>query len=246
MHDVVPQFAMRLVCGMSLMLCVMPRRQVATAYFRIMLLVTMGLSVLFVLTEPARFWPGVIMAAAAFVGSVLWLLERRPAGTAVIGLVALLSLFEMLRLAAPDGPSAVTAQYLLSGASALASASTLGAALTGMLLGHRYLTAPGMPLAPLIRLNQSLGMSAIFRMAVSLMALLAGAGALHESVYWIWLALRWLAGVLGPMAACVMVHRILRYRNTQAATGVLFVAVILTFIGELTADLLHRAVHAPF
>ena len=30
-----------------------------------------------------------------------------------------------------------------------------------------------------------------------------------------------------------MVWRILRYRNTQAATGVLFVGVIVTFIGEL-------------
>jgi hypothetical protein len=43
-----------------------------------------------------------------------------------------------------------------------------------------------------------------------------------------------------------MVHRILSYRNTQSATGVLFVAVILTFIGELTGDLLLRTVRIPF
>jgi hypothetical protein len=130
--------------------------------------------------------------------------------------------------------------------SALASAATLGAAMTGMLLGHRYLTAPGMPLAPLIWLNAGLGLATIFRCLVSVGALATGSGLLTESTYWIWLALRWLAGILGPGAACVMVHRILRYRNTQAATGVLFVAVIFTFIGELTADLLQRVLGIPF
>ncbi len=103
-----------------------------------------------------------------------------------------------------------------------------------------------MPLAPLIWLNAGLGLASVFRCLVSLAALALGIGVLTEPTYWIWLALRWLAGILGPMAACIMVHRILRYRNTQAATGVLFVAVILTFIGELTADLLQRALGIPF
>ena len=115
-----------------------------------------------------------------------------------------------------------------------------------MLLGHRYLTAPGMPLAPLIQLNAVLGMAAILRFLVSAICLFSAFGAFTQSIFWIWLALRWLAGILGPMAVCVMVHRILRYRNTQAATGVLFVGVILTFIGELTADLLQRAFSMPF
>lgn len=118
--------------------------------------------------------------------------------------------------------------------------------MTGMLLGHRYLTAPGMPLAPLIWLNAGLGLASVFRCLVSFAALGMEIRVLTEPTYWIWLALRWLAGILGPMAACIMVHRILRYRNTQAATGVLFVAVILTFIGELTADLLQRALGVPF
>ena len=128
----------------------------------------------------------------------------------------------------------------------LAASATLGAAFTGMLLGHRYLTAPGMPLAPLIWVNGALGAGAIVRFILSAAALIIGCGALSQPIYWAWLGLRWLAGILGPMAACVMVHRILRYRNTQSATGVLFVAVILTFIGELTGDLLARALHVPF
>jgi hypothetical protein len=60
-----------------------------------------------------------------------------------------------------------------------------------------------------------------------------------------WLALRWAAGVAAPAVLFVMVRRILRYRNTQAATGVLFVAVILTFIGEMTALLLEHELRRP-
>lgn len=246
MPEAIAQFAIRLICGMGLMLCAMPRKDVAAAFFRIMLLVILGLAVLFTLTSPAARWWGVALAGAAFAGSICWLLERRAAGATAIGIIFCLSLVQVVFLKGGTEPDAAAGGHWLAPVSALASATTLGAALTGMLLGHRYLTAPGMPLSPLIWLNAGLGLAAVFRLAVSATALVSGFGALTGSTYWIWLALRWLAGILGPMAACVMVQRILRYRNTQAATGVLFVAVILTFIGELTADLLQRALHVPF
>ncbi len=242
MQDAVAFFALRLIFGMSLLLCAMPRKHVPSAFFRINLLVELGLSALFALTSPTMLWWGVGLGAVAFVGSVLWLLEKRLAGTLAIDLVLVLSLISANLL-----PTTLTGKstWLLP-LSGLASAGTLGAAMTGMLLGHRYLTAPGMPLAPLIWINAGLGLAVLFRCLVSLAGLIMGIGLLGESTYWIWLALRWLAGILGPGAACIMVHRILRYRNTQAATGVLFVAVILTFIGELTADLLQHALGIAF
>ena len=245
MQDAVATFALRLIFGMNLMLCVMPRDKVPSAFFRIILLVELGLAVLFGLTSPAMLWWSVALGAAAFVGSVLWLLERRSAGVAAIVLILALSLVAANVVPATSAAGSSNGNWLPP-LSALASAGTLGAAMTGMLLGHRYLTAPGMPLAPLIWLNAGLGLASVFRCLVSVAALTMGIGVLTDATYWIWLALRWLAGILGPMAACIMVHRILRYRNTQAATGVLFVAVILTFIGELTADLLQRALRVPF
>jgi hypothetical protein len=197
------------------------------------------------MAQGTAVWCGSAICVVAFGGSVCWLLERRQAGTGAIAVVCILATLEVVVF--QGGPTEVgTGRHWLDAASALATSATLGAALTGMLLGHRYLTAPGMPLAPLIWLNAGLGLAAVLRFAVSAIALWSGYGALTQSTYWIWLALRWLAGILGPMAACVMVQRILRYRNTQAATGVLFVAVILTFIGELTADLLYRTLHVPF
>ncbi len=246
MQDAVAHFAIRLICGMGLALCAMPRKDVAAAFFRIMLLVMLGLGVLFTLAAPGgAFWRGAILSGVAFLGSIFWLLERRPAGTAAIGIVFLLALAEIVVFG--GGASAAgSGRHRLAAVSALASAATLGTALTGMLLGHRYLTAPGMPLAPLIWLNAGLGLATIFRFLISATALATGLGVLGQSFDWILLALRWLAGILGPMTVCVMVQRILRYRNTQAATGVLFVAVILTFIGELTGDLLYRTLGVPF
>ncbi len=245
MQFAISLFALRLIFGMNLMLCVMPRDKVPSAFFRIILLVELGLAVLFALTSSPMLWWGVALGATAFVGSVLWLLERRRAGVAAIGIMLVVSLVaanQALTLTAAGSSNG----FWLPRLSSLASAGTLGAAMTGMLLGHRYLTAPGMPLAPLMWLNAGLGLASAFRCLVSFAALASGIGVLSEPTYWTWLALRWLAGILGPLAACSMVHRILRYRNTQAATGVLFVAVILTFIGELTADLLQRALGVPF
>jgi hypothetical protein len=246
MQDAIALFAVRLICGMGAMLCVMPRKDVASPFFRIMMLVTLGMSVLLALAFPSEKWVGAGLGVVAFLGSVFWLLERRGSGTAAIGLVSVISLIELLRLSSLASGADAPGGIWLAPASALAAAGTLGAAMTGMLLGHRYLTAPGMPLAPLIRMNQALGVATVLRLVMSAVSLALGAAALTDSTYWIWLSLRWLAWVVGPGIACIMVQRILRYRNTQAATGVLFVAVILTFIGELTADLLQRAVGVAF
>lgn len=245
MPHAVAHFAIRLICGIAIVLCAMPRRAVPAAFFRIMLLVVLGLAVLFTVSAPGgqSFWWGVALAAVAFAGSVFWLLERRLAGVGALAIVLLLSLGQLVAMALRAEPPPAGWVLLIFD---LGAAATLGSAFTGMLLGHRYLTAPGMPLTPLMWVNGALGVSAILRFVLSAAALIAGFGALSQSIYWAWLGLRWLAGVLGPMAVCVMVHRILRYRNTQAATGVLFVGVILTFIGELTGDLLLQALHKPF
>jgi hypothetical protein len=103
-----------------------------------------------------------------------------------------------------------------------------------------------MPLAPLHWINSAVGATSLLRLAASIAALVMGGSALTQTTYLVWLALRWLAGIAGPLAVWSMVRRILVYKNTQSATGVLFVGVILTFIGELTADVLFSAVGVPF
>lgn len=258
----IAQFSIRLLCGIALMWCVMPRREVTTGFFRIQMLVALGLSVLTALTVrmlPAseavaptllaatQYGPqllSILLAVTAFLGSVIWTLQRRSAGDAFVYLVAGLSLALLTgtTLTTADWRTAAGGLHLLSEVS---SAALLGAATTGMLLGHWYLTAPTMSIAPLSVLNRNLGIAAALRLVLSAVALAMFTERLAGTNVWIWLSLRWLAGIAGPIVVCLMVWRILKYRNTQAATGVLFVGVVVTFIGETTATLLYREILAP-
>jgi hypothetical protein len=274
----ISQFALRLLCGMSLMWSVMPRAQVTSGFFRIQMLVALGLSVLAALASGQMTtatpggapllsgdvlqWAFAGLGVCAFLGSVMWTLERRGAGAWFVFVIAAASSVMLLlsvssigmfsgmagELQIAGGTSGVEAARLAAGlrlVSELSSAALLGGAMTGMLLGHWYLTAPTMSIAPLSRLNAFFGAAALLRLVVSTAGLLLAWDALGSQTHLIWLSMRWLAGVIGPLIVFVMVWRILKYKNTQAATGVLFVGVILTFIGEMTASLLYQELLAP-
>lgn len=246
----IAQFALLLIGGMSLMWCLMPRRQVTSGFFRIQMLITLGLAVLVALSDHSAAWPrlrfglAVAMAVVSFVGSVLWTLERRRAGSAMVFLVAGLAVASLLIPAKPWSPE-TTLLLGLEMLSDLSTAAVLGGAVTGMLLGHWYLTAPTMSTAPLSRLTWFFGVALVLRLILSLVGFALGWQQLTGPTQWTWFALRWLAGIVAPLVICVMAAAILRYRNTQAATGVLFAGVILTFIGELSAFLLSHELHTP-
>jgi hypothetical protein len=243
--EAIPFFAMRLIAGIGFMLLVMPRQKVTSAFFRILMLVCLGLGVVSALTTGNGPWVCGLLCLVSFLGSVLWLLERRSAGEICLVLVTALGILEtvrtMLRLATSGGISIPEMSL-----STLAAIGSLGATLSGMLLGHRYLTAPGMPLAPLERLNDAVGAAGLFRLGLSSYMVLAHGLPAVSGVESAWLLLRWVGGIFGPLAVWWLVRRILRYRNTQSATGVLFVGVILTFLGELSGDLLTWSTHVPY
>jgi hypothetical protein len=106
-----------------------------------------------------------------------------------------------------------------------------------------------MSIAPLSRANACFASAAGLRFLISAIGLAVGWQSLTEGSFsgtpLLWLVLRWLAGIVAPLVLALMVWRILRYRNTQAATGVFFVGVIVTFIGELSATLVSRELHLP-
>lgn len=243
------------------MWCLMPRREVTSGFFRIQMLVVLGLSVLSALTL-GKFgnvndelltpllspqWSTglcVALAVMSFFGSVLWTLERRQAGSWAAGLIAVVSLATLLGSFPRLGelPQRDEVLRLLSDFS---SATMLGGAMTAMLLGHWYLTAPTMSIEPLKRLTWWFGGAGLLRLLLSSVGLALAWESVGEGTETMWLSLRWIAGILGPLAVTIMVWRILKYRNTQSATGVLFVGVILTFIGEMTGALLFRALSIP-
>jgi hypothetical protein len=204
-------------------------------FFRTHLLTVLGFAVLALLVNaensPALIALLVTAAFAATAGSVSWSLERSPGGVTLI-VLTVAALVGALVLLEP--------QSLLAGVS---SAFLLGTVMSAMLMGHNYLVAPGMSLTPLFRLLTALAVALALRAAVDgyLLARWIGTHAddtLMSGDRALWLPVRWLVGLVGTAVLCWMAWQAGRLRATQSATGILYVAVIFSFLGELTGQLL--------
>lgn len=123
--------------------------------------------------------------------------------------------------------------------SAFGIATMCGIALMDMLLGHAYLTASKMTIAPFRRLNLALAVHLILRAIVAI-----GVAMMLQQmhpVYLLWgkygllILTRWLVGLAVPAVFVYMAHDCIKRRSTQSATGILYVAGVLIFIGELIA-----------
>lgn len=129
-------------------------------------------------------------------------------------------------------------------------AAMAGLALMDMLLGHAYLTAARMGIAPFRRLN--LALAAV----VGLRVIVSTAGVLWLQrwrplemlwgIYGLYMLTRWLVGLGVPAVFVYMAHDCIRRRSTQSATGILYVAGVLVFLGEIVALYLVRETGLPF
>jgi hypothetical protein len=235
-------FCLRLAAGLILMLPILPESVIPPRFFRVHFLTALGLlavaGVFFFDEADLLFW--IIFVAAALgclFGSIVWHLHEAPGGK-----VAILAT-----------PTALTAclfycGILQHGATPLrltddvGSALVLGSATTAMLMGHAYLIAPAMTIAPLMRLLAAAALSVILRIGLACTGLwewtsLGGASNLDREVV-LWLSVRWALGLIAPLVLGWMAWETARIRSTQSATGILYVVVILCFIGELLSMLL--------
>ncbi|MFO1003288.1 MAG: hypothetical protein U0936_23380 [Planctomycetaceae bacterium] len=265
-------FVLKLVAGVALMWLLMPRKEVTDGFFRIQMLVGLGLCVLAALTaesstlsigssgasavevpaariEQAKSTVSILKglmivgALTSYVGHIVWKLGRRGPGRVTIYLMGFCCVLSLALHAVRADSRASTPVQL---ASDFSSAGVLGAMLTGMLLGHWYLTTPTMSIQPLTWFAKTLFAAALLRMAVSGVVLLQFGWSATDTTHILWLSMRLIGGVLVPAVISLMVVRILRYRNTQSATGVLFAGLILVFMGEMTAALLERDLGIPY
>ena len=124
----------------------------------------------------------------------------------------------------------------------------LGATLAAMFLGHWYLNTPTMELRPLRRLLllmlAAVAVRAVFAAGSTGLRMYSSDEAIATQ-FWLFLTLRWLAGIVGVFGMGWMAWETLRIPNTQSATGVLYAGVILSFIGELVAQLLSAGQFFP-
>ena len=182
------------------------------------------------------------VAVLAYVGSIFWALGRRFPGTLCIHTMTLANCISLGLHSVPGHTSNVWLQLL----SDFSSAAVCGSVLTGMLLGHWYLTTPTMSTRPLWWFNVSIVVSVAFRLAGSTTAVITEGIQMPGMTHWIWLAVRWLGTIVVPLIVAVLMWRILRYHNTQSATGVLFAGLILVLMGEMSGAMLEQDLNIPY
>lgn len=132
----------------------------------------------------------------------------------------------------------------------------LGSVTNGMLFGHWFLVDPHMSLDPLKKLIMVLGGSlvgAIFLLIVNAFtldtSLLLGEERLfHTMLFW----MRMLFGTVSSLLLAILTWRCLilgpgitKYHATRAATGLLYVAMLTTFAGELLGRFLLITTNVP-
>jgi hypothetical protein len=236
-------FCLRLASGLFGALWLLPPSHVNPRFYRTHFLTVLGLAAAATLLLRQQAGPGLWAALGAslflaFVGSVVWSLERAPGGQVLMALT-MVTLLAALGLAHPVEEAASPVAWQWAGD--LSSAALLGTATTAMLIGHSYLIAPTMSLSPLRRLLAALFVITLLRMGV------AGTGlwfwtAEHSlaklNEVTLWLPVRWGLGFLAPLILGWMAWKAAVIRSTQSATGILYVVVIFCFLGELTSQLL--------
>jgi hypothetical protein len=239
-------FALRLACGLGAMLLIAPWREIPAGFFRTHGTIALAL---FVLAGVDAGWSGggawvvgtiVASAVLAYLATVAWGLGLPrlavPLSAAFTALPAALLVVVDHRAA----PWLVA----LNASGRLASALLLGSTLTAMLLGHYYLTAPAMTIAPLRRFVGLSGATLVVRAALAAIGwglLAAGAvGSAGGPISPLFLAMRWGMGVVGPGVATVLAWKTVEIRSTQSATGILYIGMTLVLFGELSALILSR------
>lgn len=228
------QFLLRLAFGLAVGMLLTSRRVVSSGFFRNHLYVTLGLTTLAALVAVSSgfiWWPALAAALLSYVGAVGWLYERPRVGVLMLWLVAGFALWG----AWTDSPG--TALHWVATAT---SGLVLGITTAAMLLGHWYLNSPGMKLAPLNRLLLAAAVAVVVHALVigrGLACEVSSTGGLDSFTMW-FVVLRWIFGIFGTLGLLWMAWQTLRIPNTQSATGILYVAVIGVFAGELAGLLL--------
>jgi len=235
----------RLLCylatGGFVALALTPQRGVSRGFFRFSTALNAGLAAggLAAFPDAFRDSAGWAFAAAAALGALHALvLPTRP-------LVVLAAIAAAVGPIVDGGylfePRPMSGPWLwadVGAASAFASALLLGSAITAMVLGHWYLIMPALPPDPLIRLTRLYAGSVLLRAASIALVLVTLARREEHGVdrfldragLIMWPRL--LFGVVAPGLLALMALPTARARDTQPATGMLYVACVLVLAGE--------------
>jgi hypothetical protein len=139
-----------------------------------------------------------------------------------------------------------------------AATALLGSVLLAMVFGHWYLVIPRLSIEHLMKLTKVLRGAILLRMASMIvtfalirlepsLSLWDVFSALMITMNWgIFFWPRILLGIVAPIVLAVMIHSTVQIRHTQAATGLLYVAVVTLLFGEFFSKFLLFAAKLPF
>jgi hypothetical protein len=237
-------FCLRLAVGLLACLLLLSPAQINPRFYRTHFLIALALAALVAAFDHDTSGLLVALGAAmvlSLTGYFCWSLEGAPLGRSLI-VAAAAALGTALVLAELAGEQSGALGWRL--AADATSAALLGSAMTAMLLGHTYLIAPGLSIAPLLRLLAALLGATLARLALAGLALWLWSSTGGHSLVTLedetvlWLPVRWGLGFVAPLVLGVMAWQTAKIRSTQSATGILYVVVVFCFLGELTGQLL--------
>lgn len=232
-----------LAAGGLFAVAVVPSGEVALGFFRFSGLLYAGLVAAALAAAPGLLPPsaGTVLLGAAGLFALLAAVAPARVGMPCRRRAFDLAAFAGLAGAGLDGLAAARAAGhapALGIAAALLSALLLGSALSAMVLGHWYLVMPRLAPDPLVRLTRLYAASAVLRAAIiaAALALVYAAGGrtfdrfLEGAGFFLYP--RVLFGIVGPLVLAAMAVPTARARDTQPATGMLYVACVLVLVGE--------------
>ena len=244
------QFLFRAAFGLALGMALTNSRQVTSGYFRNHLYVLLGfdvLATLVALTAPDRFasWPPLAAAVLCYFGAVSWLYEKPAPGKCALagGRVQPGGRRTGHALVVDYRRSRRGADGARSGHFGPGAGVDVGGHVLGPLVSE-FADDGVRALAAADRLGRNRRGAATATSAAGLALELNVAGWPSNNL-WVLIGLRWLAGLIGTAAVFWMSWKTLLVPNTQSATGILYVGVITTFLGELTAMLLRAETAFP-
>lgn len=187
-----------------------------------------------------------VVGALALLANFLFGTFRRPAARAVLLAACAVGVLPVLGTARlPPGDE--TWQVASRTALGCLGGAVMGGVNDAMILGHFYLMIKGLPLEALARSGRWC-VGVLFARIVGFALVLAfwpGADDVLLGREVVWTAWRVCFGFVGPLTLIFMTRDALRYRHTQAATGILYVAIFFVLMGELAATWLEARTGIP-
>lgn len=252
-------FLHQVAVGGVVALLLIPPGAISRQFFRIsglILLAVQGLALWRVMGHGGIvLWCSAVFGALLLAFTLSWFFPAHP-GSRVLHWLAILAgavllVVDMLRYPIPVAGSL---SVVIGTTNAVTSALILGTALTGLLLGHRYLNEPHLPVRLIKHVSDVFcvvillqgALPAVFTLLVHGFGPANGEWVRLLGEHWFLVFSRMLVGIGASLVIALVILNCLRLPNVQAATGFYYVAVITVFLGEFLGRYLLVSASLPF